>query len=122
MSTAYFEQQEALNDRPPLQDLPYVEDINGELEIVTQCNISTLGVSGETIRIFQGGDRGVMADSGANSCMADTETHLIGCHDIKPITLGLALKLDEEIQQFKCSMCWETKLTGLPSIKDTYRC
>ena len=44
-----------------------------------------------------------MADSGANSCMVASDKYLIGCHDIKPITLGLALKVDETEQKCKCS-------------------
>ena len=55
-----------------------MEDINCELELITQYTIRTLGVSGDTIQMCQVDDRGVMADNGANSCMADTEAHLIG--------------------------------------------
>ena len=86
-----------------MQDLPYAEDVNCDLELIAECTIGTLDVSGDTIRMYKLDKKEVMANSGANSCMADTEAYLIGCHDITPITLGLALKLDESAQQLKCS-------------------
>ena len=35
-----------------------------------------------------------MADTGANSCLTDSEHHLVRCTEIPPVTVGLALKDD----------------------------
>ena len=34
---------------------------------------------------------GVMADSGANACMDDSEVNFVNCHNIRPVTMGLAI-------------------------------
>ena len=34
---------------------------------------------------------GVMADSGANTYMTDSATHLVGRHEIRPVSIGLIL-------------------------------
>ena len=37
--------------------------------------------------------RGVMADSGANACMADSEDNLVDCHDMYLVEAGLAIQV-----------------------------
>ena len=83
--------------------LPYVEDVNSNMEVEFDDAIRTLGMAGEKLYVMKLNQGGIMADSGANSCMVASDKYLIGCHDIKPITLGLALKVDETEQKFKCS-------------------
>ena len=46
---------------------------------------------------------GVLSDTGANSCMADTEDNLVQCHDIAPVSVGLALKSGETPIMHVCS-------------------
>jgi hypothetical protein len=46
---------------------------------------------------------GVMADSGGNACMANSEAHLVDCHDIPPVTVGLALASDDAPVMHVCS-------------------
>ena len=46
---------------------------------------------------------GVLSDTGANSCMADSEAHLTGCHDIAPVSVGLALKSGETTVMHVCT-------------------
>ena len=38
---------------------------------------------------------GVMADSSAIVCMANSEMNLVDCHDIRQMTVGLALASDD---------------------------
>ena len=43
----------------------------------------TVGIGQDkTIIVFHVIQKGVMADSGANTCMADSEAHLVGYHNI----------------------------------------
>ena len=35
---------------------------------------------------------GVLSDSGANSCVTDSKQHLIQCHDVHPVSVGLTSK------------------------------
>ena len=34
----------------------------------------------------------IMADSGANACMANNEEVLVGCHNVRPVSIVLAIK------------------------------
>ena len=46
---------------------------------------------------------GVMADTGANSCMADSKLHLVNCCNIKPVHISLALKSSGPATHYTCS-------------------
>jgi hypothetical protein len=45
---------------------------------------------------------GVLSNTDANSCM-DSELHLVQCHGIEPVAVGLALKLGETPMMHVCS-------------------
>ena len=45
---------------------------------------------------------GVMADTGANVCMADSEVLLEDCYDIRPVTVGLAITLQKDPTMHTC--------------------
>lgn len=56
------------------------------------CTVQVVGIDQETVVIvYRLTATGVMTDSGANACMADLETHLVDCHRIRPVTVGLTL-------------------------------
>jgi hypothetical protein len=69
-------------------------------EHVTQtgaCVVRMVGINnGGTVVVKAMASNGVLSDTGANSCMADSEEHLVQCHDIAPVAVGLALKCGEE--------------------------
>ena len=44
-----------------------------------------------------------MVDTGANSCMKDSELHLVNCRDVKPVRIGLALKSSGPVTHYTCS-------------------
>ena len=47
------------------------------------CTTRTVKIEQDkTIILCRMIQKGVMADSGANACMSDSEAHLVGCHDI----------------------------------------
>ena len=46
---------------------------------------------------------GVLSNTVANLCMADSEENLVQCHDIVPVSVGLALKSGETPMMHVCS-------------------
>ena len=92
-----------ITDHAHLQHLLYVQDVDLEMEVAHDDAIRTLGLTEGAACVMKVGRRGVMADSGANSCMVASERYLVGCHDIEPVTLGLALKIDNTHRNFQCS-------------------
>ena len=44
-----------------------------------------------------------MEDTGVNSCMTDSEIHLVNCQDIKPVRIGLALKSSGPATHYTCN-------------------
>ena len=74
-----------------------------------RCDIRTIGLSiqddifPKLFRLNQSPTDDVMADTGANSCMADSEIHLVNCRDIKPVRIGLALKSSGPATNYTCT-------------------
>ena len=68
-----------------------------------ECSIRMVGIVQEsTDAVCQLDAAGVMTDSGANACMADLEENLVNCHDIHPVTVGLALASDDTLVMHIC--------------------
>jgi len=81
-----------------------VMDCHEFLAVTKECSIRMIGINhlGEVIvRALVAG--GILSDSGANSCMADTEEHLVRCHDIAPVAVGLALKSGDIPVMHECT-------------------
>ena len=77
-----------------------------------ECSIKMIGIDllGEVIvRTLVAG--GVLSDSGANACMADTEEHLVRCHDIAPVAVGFALKSRDTPVMHKCTRMGYMEMT-----------
>ena len=81
----------------------------GDQVVHLKCSVRTIGLSGpkdvfpKLFRLNQLEQDDVMADTGANSCMADSELHLVNCRDIKPVRIGLALKSSGPATNYTCS-------------------
>ena len=45
---------------------------------------------------------GVMSDGGDNTCITDSEQHLVGCHNTNPMISGLALKSEDAPTRYQC--------------------
>ena len=81
----------------------------GDQVVHLKCTIRTIGLTGdgEMIPKFPPLDQSpadsIMADTGANSCMADSEMHLVNCQDIKPVRIGLALKSSGLATHYTCT-------------------
>ena len=79
-----------------------MDDAATDLSIANSCCIRTIGiVQDPEVRILKMDTNGIISDSGANTCMAGSEENLIGCHNILPVTLGLALHLDQEPTKYQ---------------------
>ena len=103
-----------LTHDPPHLDLAHVEDAAPDLSIANSFCIRTIGiVQDPEVRILKMDMNGIMSDSGANTCMAGSEENLIGCHDIPPVTLGLALHSDQEPTRYQC-----TRMGFLPMARE----
>ena len=69
----------------------------GDQVVHLKYTIWTIGLTGDRemfpklFRLDQSAADGIMADTGANSCMVDSEMHLVNCRDIKPVRIGLPL-------------------------------
>ena len=90
--------------RPPLA--PDMSE--GDQVVHLKCIVRTIGLSATSLfpklfRLHHGEQNDVMADTGANSCMADSELHLVNCRDIKPVRIGLALKSSGPATNYTCS-------------------
>ena len=73
-------------------------------EVEPRCLTKMIGIElfgAVIVRTLVAG--GVLSDSGANACMADTEEHLVRCHDITPVAVGLALKSGDTPVMHKCT-------------------
>jgi hypothetical protein len=67
------------------------------------CKIRAVNIAQDAaIVVRRVEENGVLSDSGANSCMAHNEHHLVRCHDITPVSVGLALSSDEEPIMYEC--------------------
>ena len=98
-----------------------VAEIGEEFEPTpTECIVRMVGIGnwGEVI-VKALTTNGVLSDTGANSCMADSEAHLTGCHDIAPVSVGLALKSGETTVMHVCTrmgympLAWEDGTTHM---------
>jgi len=81
-------------------------------EMTPECSIKMIGIElfGEVIvKMLVAG--GVLSDSGANVCMADTEEHLVRCHDIAPVAVGLALKSGDTPVMHECTRMGYMEMT-----------
>ena len=70
---------------------------------VQACTICMVGiVQDATVIVYHMTATGVMADTGANACMADSEVLLEGCHDTRPVTVGLAIASQKDQTMHTC--------------------
>ena len=70
----------------------------------TECIVRMAGIGNwEEVIVRAMTANGVLSDTGANSCMADSEDNLIQCHNIAQVSVGLALKSGETTVMHVCS-------------------
>ena len=75
-----------------VMDDEYWTKAEGLEDYTVVCTVRAVGIAQDTTVVVKSvGAQGVLSDSGANLCMADSETHLVKCHDITPVLVGFAL-------------------------------
>ena len=72
----------------PRDEMGEAHDEKADQLIRLRCTVRSL-TGKETLRRMSGG--GVMSDTGANSCLTNSEDNLVRCMDISPVTVGLAM-------------------------------
>jgi hypothetical protein len=72
--------------------------------MVQACTIRTVGIDQDaTVMVYRMTATGVMADTGTNACMADSEVLLEGCHGIRPVMVGLAIVSQKDLIMHTCA-------------------
>ena len=90
---------------------PCIEEdlLDGDQVIHLKCSVWTIDISGindvfpKLFRLDHDTTASVMADTGANSCIADSERHQFDCRNIKPVRIGLSLKSSGPATHYTCS-------------------
>ena len=82
----------------------WVDHNDGEKEKVQACTMRAVGIDqGMTVILCRMTVTGVMADSGANTCMADSEVYLLGFHNICTVTVGSAIAAHTDPTMHTCN-------------------
>ena len=106
----YLDLSPTTYDKQDIQPPPLDSDFpQGDQVVHLRCIIRTIGLLGDDekfpklFQLDQSEPNGIMADTGANLCMVDSEMHLVNCWDIKPVHIGLALKSSCPATHYTCT-------------------
>ena len=75
----------------------------GDAHMVRACKARAVGIPDGRATVCRIKTAGIMADSGANACMANSEDVLVGCHNVQPVSVGLAIEDGKEETVHYCT-------------------
>ena len=74
----------------------WVDVCPGDAHMVRACKARAVGIPDGRATVCRIKTAGIMADSGANACMANSEDVLVECHNVQPVSVGLTIEDGKE--------------------------